>query len=34
MLSAFGLLIFSGHIDAAPKPQQTPEKLSTLENAP
>jgi membrane protein involved in D-alanine export len=30
----FGLLIFSGHIGGAPKAQQLPGKLSTLENVP
>jgi membrane protein involved in D-alanine export len=30
----FGLLIFSGHIGAAPNAQQTSEKLSTLKNVP
>src|SRR5262249_47298142 len=30
----FGMLIFSGHIGAAPIVQQPPEKVSTLKNAP
>ena len=30
----FGLLIFSGHIGAAPNAQQTSEKFSTLKNVP